>query len=606
MNIALQILKYPGTSVVMVTDAIIEFLTTDAVNLLMSLLPIDQINIIIGFFLFSLLSFAWVFSISTLFLYYISFSIMVICTFQMFQNHRKQLEVKSMARMLKRYCAKVDSGTAETVFIKKSTRPYWTFFGALFVFVPTFCLANKHWIPCSEFSLVSMLLAVASIVLLSKHSDPIVMLSLGFVVLSCLPQLLAGFPKIPIFSHCVVLLTKPFYSLKLFPRFYLNISVPALEYAILPLLFIRMAYKDKWQGVYRVLLPHFVGFFWLQVAVLHFDHSTWLGLARGSMGWAAFMLLMPFVTVAGSVYGIYHVIVTFSFTSVIKVFITLLLLLTPVLLSVWQGYGFSMGSLSLRGKSLKLKLVVILVPLLIAAPVGFLLMEEAEGDALEETTFLPWELYRDRCGQPAWAATSMAEAQRECDHFKFMEVNWTGTVQTVTVTEIENPADAFLDHLPDEIGEWLKCIYGTRYKPCNQTNMERIDYKLCLIRAQNGHKCHMKDRRSYSFLLTVGMPLEDGGSQTIPLTASDEFKDILFQLQKGDTVEAHAVLQGRLGSDSPKITLEGIECKSCSLATDKVRSTTVDPSKAITNALLETISFYTSPLLDYIPPKPKK
>ena len=152
-------MKYPGATVTMAVDGLVEFMTTDLVNLLMYVLPIDQLNLLIAFFLFSLLSFSWLFSIFSITLYYLSFTVMVICSLQVFKNKRKQQEVKAMAKMLKRYCDDVDASRAESEFMANSSKPYWTFLAALGVFVPAFCLANKTWIPCSELALVSLFLA---------------------------------------------------------------------------------------------------------------------------------------------------------------------------------------------------------------------------------------------------------------------------------------------------------------------------------------------------------------------------------------------------------------------------------------------------------------
>ena len=468
--------------------------------------------------------------------------------------------------------------------------------------MPAFCLANKTWIPCSELALVSLFLAGFAIVYLSKHDDPLVLTSLGFDALSCLPHLLAGFPEIPILSQLVWLLTTNFYSIRVMPRFFLNFSVPALEYAILPLLFARMAFKDRWRGIYKVLLPHLIGFFWLQVAVLYFDHATWLGLARGSMGWVSFVLLMPFITIAGSVYGIYYSFVTFNYMSILRVVITAVLLLTPVLLSVWQGYGYSMGSLSLRGKPLKVKIAVVVIPLVLIGG-GLALMSGSEGEE-GELPLMSWELFRERCGRPAWEKTNMADAQRACEHFRLMEVNWTGAVETVNITDIENPADSFLDNFPGEMAEWLKCLYGVPYAPCDEETQSQVEFQLCELRAAHGRQCHMKDKRSYTFQLTVAMPLADGNTQSIPITASDEFKDILFQLQRGDVVEFRAILMKHLGSAQPVLKLEGVRAKESHAMslTEAHAAPTTDPMKMVRRALLESVSFFTSPLLEYRPP----
>lgn len=602
----MQISKYPGATLTMGADAIVEFITTDLVNLLMYLLPIDQINVLIAFFLLSLLSFSWLFSVAALTTFYLTFTVMIVSTLQMMKNKRKQNEVKSMAKMLKKYCEGIDVKAAEADFIQNSTKPYFSFLATLFICVPAFFLANKSWIPCSEFSLVASLAALVAIIYLSVHDDPIVMVSYGFDLLSCLPHILAGFPEIPLLSHIVNLLTMPIYTFKILPAFVLNLSFPALEYAILPLLFARMAYRDSWQGLYRVLLPHLVGFFWVQVAVAFYDHSTWLGLARGSLGWVAFVILFPLVTFAGSVYGIYYTIVTFNFVAVMQIVVTIFLLLTPLLLSVWQGYGFALGPLSLRGKSLKMKSLVLFVPFLLLVPAAFLMFGGNGGDDVEEVHFMPWELYRERCGRPAWERTNVADAQRACEHYRFMEVNWTATVESVNITDIENPADSFLDNFPPEIAEWLKCLYGKRYEECDPDKMSDIDFQLCELRVKYGRSCHMKDKRTYTFLLTVQMPLENGEYQSLPLVADDEFKEVLFELRRGHEVQVHAVLQKRLGSLSPVIKLENIKCISCMTLLTEAHSITVDPLKQSKRAFFETISFFTSPILEYQPPKTRQ
>lgn len=584
----------------MMVDGAVEFLTNDGLKMALTALPVDQVLLIVAFFFLSILSVNWVLTVLTTIAFYLSLGFMVVCTVQMFKNKRKQREVKSMGTMLNKFCYQVKPDTVETRFLANSMKPYWTFFIFLFVFVPLFYLVNKDWVPCSEFACISWILALLCMFLLSNVRDPLAIISLLLNIISTLPHFTVNTPDNSILTSIVRFITTPMYSMKIMKHFYLNISIPAISNILIFSIIALMAFRSSWKVVASVLIPHLVGFFWWQIGTVFFDFSSWLGLARASMGYVLFVLATPFMTVIGFVYGTYTFFVTVKLLSLMKVLVTLALLLTPILLVVWQGFEYELGGFTLAGRSGKTKIWTFVIIALIASPAAYMATLE-DDDEDSSVNYLSWDLYRSYCGPYAWEKSNMAQVQINCLRFRYMQVNWTGIVQRVNITLIENSANDVLDSLPEGLAEWLKCLYGEHYGPCNVTTMSGIELMACEQRKVYGRDCHMRSADSYTFLLVVRMTADDDhdSSQDIHVVASHEFHKVLMDIRIGHEVELQGALVNRIGGFNPVVNLEDIECLNCIAEITGVHAEGKKAQDQAMKEVLQTVSFFTSPLLEY-------
>src|SRR5688572_14358984 len=157
----LQITKYPSKTVAFVIDKTIDTAGSQGMAWLKSLLPVNQIYMLVVLFIYSLISVDAILWIVPLLGFYISFFSMTICTMQMFYNRRKLRDVKALAEMLERFNETFSQESAESAYSWSSLSPYVSFSVALLFSVLTFAAADKNWIPCSEFVLVSLVITVA-------------------------------------------------------------------------------------------------------------------------------------------------------------------------------------------------------------------------------------------------------------------------------------------------------------------------------------------------------------------------------------------------------------------------------------------------------------
>ena len=63
-----------------------------------------------------------------------------------------------------------------------------------------------------------------------------------------------------------------------------------MVYLVVPLIFVRMGMQQRGEGFYRILIPHLVAFFWWQISLVFYAHSSWFGLARVLVGWVSLLV----------------------------------------------------------------------------------------------------------------------------------------------------------------------------------------------------------------------------------------------------------------------------------------------------------------------------
>ncbi|XP_024914618.1 wolframin isoform X3 [Cynoglossus semilaevis] len=261
----------------------------------------------------------------------------------------------------------------------------------------------------------------------------------------------------------------------------------------------------------------------------------------------------------------------------------------PKNMTALRFLGHTFATLPL-GESVVLKLSL---PCLLYVYLFYLFFSMAKtrgfrGEKVYNST-LTWNQYSQACGPPAWETKGMAQTQIFCSHLYGHRVTWTGRFKHVRVAETENGPQSVINILPKFIGDWLRCLYGETYPKCepknvtvtNQTaadlaaGMEpshhslttllRIheEEELCQIKALAKHTCHVKRFDSFRFEVTVGMVQADDPTKDVLLMASNEFRQVLLNLNPGNMVEFSTKLEGRLGAKAPAFELKAIDCLDC-------------------------------------------
>lgn len=592
-----KLLYYPGKTVSYISDHMVEYGAKQGMTVLKSMIPTQQIYMLLIFFVYSVVSVHFLLRIFPLFFFYFSFLSMVVCTLQMFYSRKKLNDIRAMGGMLQKFTDTLDTDSAESMYTWHSLTPYWMFFVSLLISLFSFGMADKNWIPCSELAVLALFFFASCFIGLSNKYDHLVIISVVCSVVSCLPNVIQGFPEIPVLYQVVNLLFGSWYTVEIRPDLFMNIGIPAIMYMVVPLLFVRMAMMNSWEGTYRVLIPHLVCFFWFQVAVLFFSNSTWWGLLRGSLGWVLALVLLPLLLIVGVVWLLIIIGQALSLSGILKLATTFALLAIPTGLAIWAKKGFKVQGFSFEDKKGKIILVVISIIAIIPVMVVFQPPEpELKGE------YLDWPRYAEYCSKPQWDRTSIADAQLKCSHFKHLIVAWSGTVHKVVINKKENQAEAFVELFPKSISDWLKCTYGVRYPVCSEI-ADNYTRGLCEIESLQGTYCHMKKLDYLTFEIWVNMPVGDY-THLVRLVARHTFMKELMQIRTGDELAFRAALFGELGNTWPVLNLYHVECKSCS--GDVIINLEDEDALGIHSvftifkrAICTTFNFFTYPILQF-------
>lgn len=346
-------------------------------------------------------------------------------------------------------------------------------------------------------------------------------------------------------------------------------------------MFLRMARMRGFSGTYCFLVPYLVCFMWWEFSVVLLQHSSGVGLIRTCVAYFLFLFALPLLAMGLAAMLLFQMVKWFLALELTKMLVTLAVCAVPVTLRLWTRFSLSIldvfRSITHRGP-VKLILICISTVILLCAMYFY----NVEGHKVYNST-LTWHQYGKHCGPPAWQARGIAQTQIWCSHLEGHRVTWTGRFRQVRVADTENGAQSVINLLPVIIGDWMRCLYGEVYPKCEPVNTTASEANtssaipgvplpmedLCQVKALAKHSCHVKRFDSFSFEVTVGMPLRTTGtvvddpSFDIVLKASHEFQQVLLNLDPGSKVEFSTKLEGRLGAKMPAFELKAIHCLDC-------------------------------------------
>jgi len=539
-------------------EATIETAGTQGALWLRSLIPVNQIYMLVALMIYSTVSLDAVLWLLPLATFYVSYAVLVVVTAQMLQSRRRLGDIRTISAMLARF-ADFDQQTAASMYMWNSLTPYATFFLALPLCIASLAVADSGWLPCPEFGVLSAAISFASFLALSDRYDYLALASVLIDTVSkILPALVEKLPQIPIIYSIVWYFIGPGFVIELpVHGLSLRLGLPSFAFLIVPLIFVRMAARSSWQGTYQVLVPHLVCFFWWRLTVAFLARATWFGLARafvGSVGVIFFLPLLPFLLVGCGIYIFYNVR---SFTWLLKVLTTVILVLGASLYAWWCRSGFRVGSwFSLRGKSpLSRAAAVLVIVVASCVPLAYLFVPPSNADvASDNVRFLEWESYRRYC-------VSADASLVSCAKFLGARVKSTGVVRQLSVSNVENPAEAFAAWLPCTVSNWLRCAYGEHYPDDCSIHADLEDYEACAFNKRQGRPCHLRELDRYTYELILDVPDRDGATQSsVRIVAADWFRGVSAHIQPGAEITFRAVLSTNKWSSGVELKLESIEC----------------------------------------------
>ena len=560
-----------------------------------SLIPTNQIYLLVLFYMYNFITTPMILLIVPLLVFYISVMVMIVATLQMFYKKKKMRDAAALASVLKTYDVGVDVNETRSQYSWNSLTPYLVFFGALPLAVVSFSLANKMYIPCSEFCILCMALAGVCFTALSDRHDMLLIIAVILNLVASLPTFLHNFPKIPYVTSAVQMALGAGISIEVGAGFQINIGLPTLCYIIVPVMFIFMAAKGSWKGTYQVLVPHLVCYFWWHLMLSVFPFTTWRGLIRSTVGYFFLPMLIPLAIIfimLGFVYIVYRLLMTAIFG---KLIVTLLLGGLALLLSQTKTL---FGKKTDKKLGTTKKIVMGVFAVLALLPMIFVQLPSTKKPS---KTVVTWDEYQNLC---VGSDANTVPNQLACISLSGSSVTWTGVFKKAKITKIENSVEPLLKGMPGFIANYLRCSYGEEYGDCSSDEKSTKDKEVCTLMTSLGHECHLHRHDTHSFSLSVDM---EAGDITVPvgITAANSFKDTMAALQVDDSVEVSGVLVDGAGSSSPQLRLKNI--KTLNRQLDVMAMINEDDEDIIYRSVNEAVSvgfnFFWYPLAEYIPDK---
>ena len=238
-------------------------------------------------------------------LYYLSFIVMLVSTFQMLQRKRELMDFRLWSGLFLSYSGgNLNPEEAEYQFCRNNLKPYGHFFLALLLNLMIYPIIAHQWTPQSEFTIVAVALTLVTLINFtwedsSKMPDILALFSFGVHVLA----------KYPYETDIVVARTWRFLDIKVptFASYVVGngiefcLNFRAVFYLLIPAVFAKMAMREGWRGTYKTLIPHCVTLSWWQIAILSSQGATWYGLIRGTLALVGIVLFLPIAGLASIV-----------------------------------------------------------------------------------------------------------------------------------------------------------------------------------------------------------------------------------------------------------------------------------------------------------------
>ncbi|XP_076165407.1 wolframin ER transmembrane glycoprotein wfs1 isoform X2 [Ptiloglossa arizonensis] len=540
----------------------------------------SNIHILLLFLLYSLFGTESLILFVPMALYYMSFIVMVIATFQMLQRKREFNHFRVWSGLFLSYSGgNLNPEEAEYQYCCNNLKPYGHFFLALLLNLMTYPIIAHQWTPQSEFTIIAVALTLVTLLNFmwkdsSKLPDFLALFSFGVHVLA----------KYPYETDIVVAQGWRFLDIRV-PTFASYVVGNGIEfclnfrmvfYLLIPAVFVKMAAQDNWRGTYQTLIPHCVTLSWWQIAIFSSQGATWYGLIRGALALVGMVLFLPLVGLASFVLSIMAATKYLSESDpVMKIAATAFVTWSPFFAS-WY----------LRTRTPKFNLILTIIQMFMGIGAGMFLSwpmiieYKQVSDTSEVMATLSWEQYQNHCHQPAWEElSSRAQVQVQCADLEGILVSWEGDVSNIKLRSIKNNIAAIFDKLPDSIRNVISCIYGEPYSDnCDAVDESRQNNCKHFASIQKRrNKCHFPAWNHYEFEISVKMKSRLYGNNTEVVLVSDHsFTNFSLNIYPGDKIWFSGMLlnnglnkESLLGGSEPHIELEEIGCITCYLKSYK-------------------------------------
>lgn len=230
------------------------------------------------------------------FIYYMSLIVMVISSFKMLKSKHEFVDFRIWSGLFLRYGDDVDAQRSENLFIKNNLMPYICFFLAFTANLIGFQFITDQWLPFSEIATISFILTIVTLFTFMYTSTEVltrllIMFSFALFILA----------KYPYELDLEVINSWRFLDLKV-PTLSTIVLGNAIEFCLsrsgvllifIGIIWVFLALRNKWQGVFQNLIPHAVTLAWLHILIITSQKATMLDLTRTALLLAGFAMFLP-------------------------------------------------------------------------------------------------------------------------------------------------------------------------------------------------------------------------------------------------------------------------------------------------------------------------
>lgn len=500
-----------------------------------------------------------------LLLYYATIGGLVVTTCRMLRSNRDFGDFRLWSGLFLTYSeGELNATQAEFQFIRSNMRPYLHYFAALILNLMCYPLISSQFLIQSEITVLSFCLTIMTLIgfLYKKRGklivDYLILLSFGLNVLA----------KYPYESDEVVAQGWRFLDLKIptFASYIIGngiefcITFRILLYAVIPVIFVRIAARENWRGIYKYLIPHCVTLSWLQMVIISSQGATMFGLIRGTLALVGVVLFLPLVglmTVLIPVSAVTKYVLTV--TTVTHVYFTCSLFIFVFILAIISYVSLAKS---------KFKCYSVFLQVLFTVISAYFLSQSLSLNQAADFTQMPKSLTFDQydrlCNTQSDISTHI-----KCSQLNGLTIHWEAYIHSITMTSTSNTVKYVFDKLPQFARQPFYCYYGDPIERNCQFNDDDCIAFYDSIKYMNG--CSLDKYNKYTFGITIGSTFsgEYGGlwgvstnneaNTRIELILSNSFTNTTKFLTKGDLI----FLKGTL--NSRKVLVNELSCLDCAV-----------------------------------------
>ncbi|KAF5274009.1 hypothetical protein FQA39_LY01124 [Lamprigera yunnana] len=508
-------------------------------------------------------------------IYYITFSVMTLTTFQLLQIKHHHQDFQSWSTLFLTYSAgDLNAAEAENQFLRNNLKPYAHFFVALLINLLIYPVISDQWIPQSELTVLAMCLTFITLhsfmIKERRHDMPDLLVLLSFAI-----NVLA---KYPYETDAVVTQGWRFLDLNIptFPSYVIGngiefcINFRVLFYVLVPILLVCIASRQNWRGTYKCLIPHCVTLSWLQIAIINSQGATTFGLMRGTLALVGIVMFLPLLGLTTII--IPSIALTKWVVSSISVY-SLCIFLFFVTVGLCTSWLVARTRFSHQIALVQIITSIITFLILINSfPINSYFGETYIKSTVENS--VTWDQYQNFCHELTWESDNTAATQMRCSKLIDLEIEWEGYVSEIKIKSISNIWKKIIDQFPTFIRQYLYCYYGNPFEyDCADVPDVLIEDCILFYNAINTKKrCTLDKYNTYQFEILVRMQSGLWGkSAEVVLETDHQFKNFTLQLKPNDKIMFRGLLMnsesrngnGILGGSVPHVDLLKIWCVTC-------------------------------------------